>query len=88
MSLIKDGGERIEGTGSTGNTGATTIQGVFELYNQQSIAFAAKLVDFPEISNTVILDWNTVAKSATGDGIKEPKKFSTRLENFLVFPKK
>lgn len=76
LSLVKDGGERVEETGITDNNNAeTSITGVFNLYKEQPIVFTAKPVNYPTLIKKETLSWETVDKWAEGDGKKEPRTY-------------
>ncbi len=73
MSLIKAGGERVEGTGTTGGgVGQTTIHGTFNLYKEQPIDFKAKLVSNPAIIGSDRVEWKYVDQNRRYGGKNQP----------------
>ena len=87
MSLIKDGGERVDYIGTTrSNTGETTIQAVFNLYKEQSIEFEAKLVNHPEIFDYTGTRWKDVDRAAIDNGLWKPRTCSVELYITLERP--
>jgi len=88
MSLIKDGGERVDGTGTTGGgVGQTTIHGTFNLYNKQPIDFKAKLVSNPAIMGSDRVSWDYVNAERRYGGENKPDICSVDLHISLKVPK-
>ena len=65
MLIQKDGGEKVEGIGTTGSDGLTSATGVFKLYREQPIEVKAWLVGKPESYKYEKLKWETVEKDAS-----------------------
>ena len=88
MSLIKDGGERVEGTGTTGGgVGQTTIHGSFNLYNKQPIDFKAKLVNNPTVMGSDQATWDYVNQNRRYGGKNKPDICNVDLYIPLKVPK-
>jgi len=87
MSLIKDGGERVDDTGTTGgNAGETTIHAVFNLYKEQPIDFKAKLVSDPMVIGSDRVGWDYVKKNARSGGKNKPDVCNVDLFIVLKVP--
>ncbi len=65
MFIQKAGGEKVEGTGTTGSDGMTSIVGTFKLYKEQPIEAGARLVDKPDVIKWQTISWEAVEKQAT-----------------------
>ena len=64
MLLIKAGGERVDGSGTTGSViGETTLHGTFNLYKEQPIDFNAKLISNPMVIGSDKVIWDYVNKN-------------------------
>jgi len=87
MSLIKDGGERVEETGITDNSGKTSITATFKLYKEQPIAFKAIMEEEPFSFNSKEITWEQVDKVATGDGVKNPQEATMSMNIELLVEK-
>jgi hypothetical protein len=87
MSLIKAGGERVDGTGTTGGgVGQTTIHGTFNLYKEQPIDFKAKLVSNPMVIGSDRVEWEYVNKNRRYGGKNQPDICSVDLYIPLKVP--
>ena len=87
MSLIKAGGERVEGTGTTGGgAGHSTIHGTFNLYKEQPIDFKAKLVSNPMVIGSDRVEWEYVNKNRRYGGKNQPDICSVDLYISLKVP--
>lgn len=87
MSLIKAGGERVEGTGTTGGgVGQTTIHGTFNLYKDQPIEFKAKLVSNPMGIGSDKVTWEYVNEKRRYGGENQPDICSVDLYIPLKVP--
>lgn len=73
MVMIKDGGEKIEGIGTTDDQGLTQAIGVFKLYREQPIEVRAWVLEKPESVKTGTLEWTTAeigASKPDKDGVR------------------
>jgi len=64
MLIQKDGGEKIDGVGTTSSDGKTQAKGTFRLYREQPIVVSAYVVGEPDSYKASTLTWETVERNA------------------------
>jgi len=79
MLIQKDGGEKIDGVGTTGSDGKTQATGIFRLYREQPIVASAYVVGDPDSYRAKTLTWETVDLNAS-----KPDKNGLRTYEWLV----
>jgi hypothetical protein len=75
MLIQKAGGEKVEGIGTLGSGGITSISGTFKLFKEQPIVVSAFLVSNSEKSSSGTLTWEQVDLMAT-DQKDGPRTYS------------
>ena len=79
MLIQKDGGEKVDGVGTTGSDGKTQTTGIFKLYREQPIVASAYVVGDPDSYKEKTLTWETVDSNAG-----KPEKNGLRTYRWLV----